>query len=561
MLQIQKKYIEYLEKVLLSLGELNFSQISTKELEELKANIQEQELIAPVIGAFSSGKSTFINSFLQSEILNVDVVPETALATELRYNESDYYEAVKKNGSVDRYEISQGEQLKQKAKDYVYLRLFLKNENLKKSEPLVLVDMPGFDAPIELHNQAILSYLDKGIYFITLTSVQDGTITKSMQREIANIIELGKGFSFCLSKTNLKPESEVSEIKEEIEEQLKDQFDFFNSIIPLTNKSGESLEKILREIDSEKLFESIFIEDLVIQYVKVENSVNTIIKTLESSKEETSKAISELEKSIEKIYSKKEEMIRDVQSQDSTQNINPILNAIGTEILNNQESLINLAMSNQESFSREINEITKNILMSEVPSRIEKMQKNAIEDFKINIAQISSDLNISQADSLFSNILDDSLNVTTKAMPNGFSKLFLSKESKFVFMRGLSLLINPILGILITFLPDIFSLFGKSAREEKQKNEIRQKLVNEIISSIKSQVRGTLTSILKEKEGQIIQEIGNTIEKELSEKKEQIEKTKLEQEKNLQNSRDEIEKLQNLKQNLKQLKETYLGEK
>ena len=65
---------------------------------------------------------------------------------------------------------------------------------------MVLVDMPGFDAPIENHNQAILNYLERGVFFVFLTSIEDGNITLSMKREIDNLQQIGKGFAFCISK-------------------------------------------------------------------------------------------------------------------------------------------------------------------------------------------------------------------------------------------------------------------------------------------------------------------------------------------------------------------------
>ena len=54
----------------------------------LKQDIAEAELIMPVVGSFITGKSTLINSFLNSGLLPVGTTPETALATELRYSES-----------------------------------------------------------------------------------------------------------------------------------------------------------------------------------------------------------------------------------------------------------------------------------------------------------------------------------------------------------------------------------------------------------------------------------------------------------------------------------------
>ncbi len=161
--------------------------------------------------------------------------------------------------------------------------------------------MPGFDAPIEHHNQAILNYLNRGIYFIILTSIEDGNITKSVLREITNIMEFGKDFSFCLSKTNLRTENDIKAVQNIIEDQLKDYFDFNKEIILTDNSSGLELEKILNKIDIEELFKKVFLYDLRFNHIENESSINIILSTLKVSREEVLKTIAELENSI-KIY-------------------------------------------------------------------------------------------------------------------------------------------------------------------------------------------------------------------------------------------------------------------
>ncbi|EJC11245.1 hypothetical protein HPHPP16_0561 [Helicobacter pylori Hp P-16] len=88
----------------------------------------------------------------------------------------------------------------------------MNNEALKNSAPLVFVDMPGFDSPISSHTHAILEYLERGVHFVILTSVEEGNLTKRMVRELKNLLEFDKGLSFILSKTDLRTASQVEEI-------------------------------------------------------------------------------------------------------------------------------------------------------------------------------------------------------------------------------------------------------------------------------------------------------------------------------------------------------------
>ncbi len=149
-------------------------------------------------------------------------------------------------------------------------------------------------------------------------------------------MEFGKDFSFCLSKTNLKPQSEVLQIKDKIQEQLEDEFDFKKELILTDNTSGKELEKILKDIDVENLFEKIFLDDLKFNHIENESSINTIISTLKVSKDEVAKIINELKNSVKNILNKKQQMIEEAEDRYSNTNIDGIINKVANE-LNSQK--------------------------------------------------------------------------------------------------------------------------------------------------------------------------------------------------------------------------------
>lgn len=276
-MKAKKDFLEYIKEVKNIITPL---EIPDNGLSDIQSQIEHAELIVPVVGGFSAGKSTLINSFLGTGILPTAVTPETALATELRYSETDYIEAVTASGGIERHEISEFGSLKDNAQNFTNLRLFLNNDKLKAIQPLVLVDMPGFDAPIENHNRAILTYLERGVFFVFLTSVDDGNITLSMRREIENLERFSKGFAFCISKTNLRAPDDVAAVKEKIADQLADYFDYEGEIALLDMDGGENLNKILQTIDPEELFSSLFLDTLRDNNVALTQSINLKTATL-----------------------------------------------------------------------------------------------------------------------------------------------------------------------------------------------------------------------------------------------------------------------------------------
>ncbi|GAA7524130.1 hypothetical protein MMM112_12530 [Helicobacter pylori] len=182
------------------------SKIDKTECYTLLESIQKQQLVIPIVGNFSAGKSTLLDRFLEKSVLPTGITPETSLATELHYSANERIEAFSNNDEkAESFELNEQsfEVIKDNAAEYSYLKVYLNNEALKTALPLVFVDMPGFDSPISIHTHAILEYLERGVHFVILTSVEEGNLTKRMVRELKNLLE----FDY----TDLLP----SEIKEQ----------------------------------------------------------------------------------------------------------------------------------------------------------------------------------------------------------------------------------------------------------------------------------------------------------------------------------------------------------
>ena len=560
MIKTQKKYIDYLEVVT---DQLQNTNIDTSRYKDYILKIKNAELMVPVVGGFSAGKSTLINHYLEDEILSTSLTPETALATELRYSSKNYIQAIKSDESFDIFELNQSNEIKDNASKYKYLKLYLNNDKLKLIEPLVLVDMPGFDSPLELHNHAILNYLNKGIYFVVLTSIEDGNLTKSTLRELQNMVEFGKDFSFCLSKSNLRSENDVRDVEEKINSQLGDYFDFNKKVIPLYQNGGNELEKILIYINSEELFERIFKQDLKYNYLEIESSINTIISTLKVSKEEVTTALIELKNSIKKIISKKESMIEEAQSRYSNNSVDSIIEAVSRELLINQDSLVQMALSNKEGFSRELNDIVKNTMIYQVKSKLNEASDDIIKDFSIEIRDIGSSLSSFNFGDNWVNTISESTTNLLRNAQNGLNTLIESRKKQnedngkvyksiTATLAITSEVIHPALEIVIVFLPEIIAFFSAKSQEAKMKQEMYNKFSSEIIPSIKTKLRGELPSLFSSQINSIIETISEKFEEQLQQKEIEISKAQEEKQNDIKEIEIKLTKLEETKQKIKQ---------
>lgn len=554
----KKQFLDYIGEVKNIISTL---EISDNKLSEIQRNITDAELIVPVVGGFSAGKSTLLNSFLGNEILPTAVTPETALATELRYSDSNYIEAVTASGAVERHQLADFARLKDNAQNFKNLRVYLNNENLKAIQPLVLVDMPGFDAPIENHNQAILNYLERGVFFVFLTSIEDGNITLSMKREINNLQQIGKGFAFCISKTNLRAPDDVKAVQQKIAEQLEDDFDYTGQIALLDMDGGNNLKNILTAVNPDELFKLLFIDELRENYTGLIQSINVKISTFKSDRKEIEETLSALQNSLQGIEAKKQSAINDVEQRYSRDSVSVINQAVTSAILQQKMRLVDLAINNQGAFERELNDITKNALLSAVQTRFRAISQDLIEEMGNGInaqlatlsdgglAGIAMDVLANSGADAFGKVANTALKSISKAIMVNVTSTTLKALLGSVF---------GIVGVVLLFLPEIISLFTKGEKERRQREQVEQAIINNVIPQIQQQLNSVLPDLMNQNITALINQVSEQFEEQLQQKRNEIEAAEAEKAAKAAELESTINELESGKQQLTTAANRYL---
>ena len=575
MLQTQKRFCDYLDNVKMELGKGSSSGLF-EELEKnihtseaLRQDIAEAELIVPVVGAFSAGKSTLINAFLGDSLLPVDITPETALATELRYSESEYIEAIKTNNESDRYDIAEIGAINEQAHQYQYAKVFLNSEQIKKILPLVLVDMPGFDSPLDLHHRAILTYLSRGSHYAVLISVEEGTVTRSTLRQLSEFHEFDKTFSIFLSKANLRSDSTVGDIARNIKERLEDDFDFADSVIPVGKDGGEDLETMLKTIDPEELFSRLWCPNLEAHFFDLDGRLNTWISSLKKDQRENEEAIDELASGLRDLQRKKEEMIRDIRVRYSAGRINSIVDRVGADLSGSVEELTAVIISMGESeFQRRLSETLRTSLVSNVKTEMDRLNEQIVEDLSGSLKGIGRILSSYTSDEHW----------LEKAVPQ--FQQYVSRMGEYVQDRevrveqGRNLLhkvtgqqgrnlyrvitttlaittnvVGMALEIIIVFLPDILSFF----QTRKQGEQIRNQLIGTVIPSIKNKLRSELPDYFNEQVNLLINEQAELIDSQIQAKQNEIAEAEKAKKDAVQDIERTIAELIDIRENIRSL--------
>lgn len=529
MLRTQKLYCDYLKDVESLIGGV---ELSNKRVSGLHDSIADAQLLVPVIGAFSAGKSYLLNSFLGQKYLPEEIRPETALATELHYSQSERLEAVSADGREDRFLLTEFDAIKEKAADYRFVRAYINNDALKAIQPLVLVDMPGFDSPLDLHNQAIIEYIGRGTHYVVLTSVEEGNLTRSMLRQIAEVYDVNKGISFFLSKSNLRSPVEVGEIAEKISSQLEDHFDVVHEVVPVGLDGGKDLARIVERIDPEQLILKLFKNLVLDVYGSCKGDVNTRISTLGKSKDENETTLKELQKGMSDLVRKKEEMLEDAREKYTDVRVGRIVERVGQELSNSIEELTNTAVSSgAESLNQVISEMVRHSLLHEVRSSMEELNAQIISDISFELQGLDSVLsNYSNGDMPW---LDRAVKSSETLLNSGVEKLdgwneTLSGKGGGIYkvlatILGLTTsIVAPVIELIIIFLPEILAGFMKKSKEQKQVEAIRSSILTRTIPDVKSKLRSQLPEIFNEQVRVLIDEIGSQFESKVEEQRQII---------------------------------------
>ncbi|QKJ86948.1 GTPase [Paramixta manurensis] len=559
MLKTQQQFIEYTHQLNTLLKGSEFDWDKT-----LPARIEKTELLVPVIGVFSVGKSSILNTFLGMDVLPVGIAPETELATELHFSPEPWLQAIKHDGSEVRLPVEDLAVINKKTSDYCHLRLYLNCPTLEAIAPLILVDMPGYGSSLENHNKALAYYLPRGVHFIVVTSIEEGTLTQSILRQLDNIKVFNSDFSFILSKVNLRAAEQVKEVSDYIDNQLELYFSAEKHVIPIDNTSSAALSGLLATIDPEILFSNVFLDGLKDQNIDLINQINFSCNVVNNSQSDNHSALQSLELSLDELIRQHNRAQQELKYRYSDPLVTRIINSIDRELNNQLDRLTHLLTQKNAApaLEREIADIIRSNLTKNLKHEMEQISSELVDGIAINLMQnnpvmASLDQNWTQ------NIADK-----TESQLKAVSSFFETVSEKFpnkadagktyrlistVFAISTSVL-NPVLEIVIVFLPEIIRFFSSFNAEEKA----RSNLLNSIFPGIKSEMRKALPEIVDEQLNALLNSVSNEFEEQINQQRTLIATYQHEQEQAQEYIDKQIEALQSLSTKLKALATSYL---
>lgn len=188
----------------------------TGALHRIRKESDTLKICTPMVGLFSSGKSSLLNELLgyseEGAFLPVDILPETAVPTELEYTESgpeqaviSYYDGDDQHLSLDDFRtVTLDANRAKKA------HITLHNSALAKTPDLLLVDMPGFESGFAAHNRAIDGYVENSMAYLIVFSADDGmNLSASMASILKELCQYDKPLIIVITKMDRADDEEA----------------------------------------------------------------------------------------------------------------------------------------------------------------------------------------------------------------------------------------------------------------------------------------------------------------------------------------------------------------
>ena len=210
--------MEDISQILKIATSLEFNDL-TKDLERINERSKQTnaELIFPLVGEFSSGKTTLLNALTDCKKLETATKPTTATIYELHFGcEVCSANVLTSNGQLEEYDI---DNLKNEVlKDATVVNIF--DTSTRVPSTTILVDTPGLSSPDPKHKQTLIDFLPfaDGILLVTDVNQQ---ITRSLTDFIDTMKLSKKPIYLVITKCDTKSSSDLEAAKTYISDNCK----------------------------------------------------------------------------------------------------------------------------------------------------------------------------------------------------------------------------------------------------------------------------------------------------------------------------------------------------
>lgn len=214
---------------------------------QTKLTLKNKSLIIPLVGEFSAGKTSLINTLTDNKKLETASKATTATIFEIRFGAKEQYaEVIDSTGNMQKENIEDVKNAN--LTDIPLVRIYDTSTNI--NDTTVLVDTPGLSSNDPRHRLALTSYLPNADAILLTTDVNQ-QITRSLIEFIETSKLVERPIYLVITKCDTKTPNEIEEVKQYISENIKLPLDNIVCISAKENNMTE-LYSLLDQIQRNK---------------------------------------------------------------------------------------------------------------------------------------------------------------------------------------------------------------------------------------------------------------------------------------------------------------------
>lgn len=386
-----------IEKLIEISRQLGFKDLEARLLTiNATLNNGQAELVVPLVGEFSAGKTTLVNAMTDSKALECASKPTTATIYTIHFA-SNECKAIVHNPDGTTIEVSDISELKNdELKDAVVVDVYDTSRSVPES--IVIVDTPGLSSQDIKHRQTLVDFLPNADAIILVSDINQ-QITRSLTDFAKTIALSQRPIYLAFTQCDTKSEDDIRLAKEYL---LKHTELSLSGVVCVSAKTGkmEELYSLLLDIQRDKT--AILTRVNMERCKGIAHDMISRIDTLLNS--------SESDSSIEEAIREQQLKVNKIKRQISAlvDSISADLNGIQREVSRKFEDKIferldSIVAGKSENYDSEaisaINN-TSSLLLSEYKNRVldlleSKVNEQTRKDGSVSIAGIQS-LDLSQ---------------------------------------------------------------------------------------------------------------------------------------------------------------------
>lgn len=343
--------------------------VSELEAIDLRSKQENANLILPLVGEFSSGKTTLINALTDSKKLETSTKPTTATIYEVHFGcDSCHAKVVTENGAIQ--DVNDIAELKNDVlTDAKVVTVFDTSNRVPATT--ILVDTPGLSSPDPKHKQTLVSFLPKADGIMLVTDINQ-QITRSLTDFLETMRLSKRPIYLVLTKSDTKSAIDIELAKKYISENCQIPLKQLAVVSAATNNLEElyllldSIQKdkkeILKNVDGQRINN---IKNFLIEHVETLMNASNSDKDLDEAIRQGQHELDKINRNIDRLVDSLSDDIEDRERSISRKFEDTILSKLNTLVTGNSRNFDGEAISTINN--------TATLLMNDYKSGIQSL--------------------------------------------------------------------------------------------------------------------------------------------------------------------------------------------